>query len=242
METIAKKAATKRAPKLRFQGHTDDWNKTPLDEVLSLKSGYIFKSSTYVEGSRYRVVTIANVQDGRMVFDRISTVPELPENIRDFQILQKGDILISLTGNVGRVCLVDTDDCLLNQRVGKLVPKKHIDANFLYQILRSEAFLNEMIAQAQGGAQDNLSSKDVVGYMALLPTLPEQQKIAGFLSAVDARIQQLTRKKALLEHYKMGVMQGLFPEALEGKSPASALPGRMGRRSRSGRRSGWGMP
>ncbi|MBK6369032.1 MAG: restriction endonuclease subunit S [Flavobacteriales bacterium] len=66
-------------------------------------------------------------------------------------------------------------------------------------------------------SQMNITQQTLLGTQVHLPTLPEQQKIAAFMGAVDRKIQQLKRKQELLEQYKKGVVQQLFSQQLRFK-------------------------
>jgi len=141
-------------------------NKTaPLSKFGDLKNGYAFKSSAYVPNGNYNIVTIANVNgDREIVTDNCNTISSVPTDIQSHQILKSGDILISLTGNVGRVSLNKGNNNLLNQRVGLFVPNNSISSEFLYQTLSFVQFENSMINLAQGAAQLNIGKGDVESY------------------------------------------------------------------------------
>ena len=186
-----------------------DWEEKKLGEVASFVSGYTFLSSTYSESGMYKIITIANVQNGRMNVDKASKINTLPSNIQKNQVLERGDILVSMTGNVGRVCKVNIENCLLNQRVGKIVTK-NINADFLFAVLNSRRFLAEMESLAQGGAQGNLSSKDIMRYMIKLPSRDEQQKIADFLTTLDEKFTAEKSKLTATRKFKKALLQRMF--------------------------------
>ena len=141
-------------------------NKTaPLSNFGELKNGYAFKSSTYVPNGNYNIITIANVSgDREIVTDSCNTILSVPTDIQSHQILKSGDILISLTGNVGRVSLNKGNNNLLNQRVGLFVPNNSISDEFIYQSLSFVQFENNMINLAQGAAQMNIGKGDIESY------------------------------------------------------------------------------
>ena len=90
---------------------------------------------------------------------------------------------------------------------------ENFDVDFIYYILNNLQ-LNRL---ATGQAQPGLSISILNSVKFYSTQLPEQQKIATFLTAIDQRIQLLQQKKAKLEEYKKGVMQKLFTQEIRFK-------------------------
>ena len=133
------------------------WEIIDLSSIVDFIGGYAFKSKNYEENKKYKIVTIKNVQDGFFNNDIKDTISKLPKNINDQQILQPGDIIMSLTGNIGRVCIVHGKNNLLNQRVVKLKSKKEIDYSYIYSLFRNKSMQTQLENISNGTAQQNLS-------------------------------------------------------------------------------------
>ena len=128
-----------------------------LGDIISFVNGYAFKSSSYVTKGAFKVITIKNVQDGKIETSGADCVSEIPENMKSECALQIGDILLSLTGNVGRTGIVCEENLLLNQRVAKIVPHKRELLSTIYFIFRRAATKKSLETISRGTAQLNLS-------------------------------------------------------------------------------------
>ncbi|HEM6338481.1 TPA: restriction endonuclease subunit S [Streptococcus suis] len=194
-------------PALRFQGFEDDWVEVKLGEVCTIQGGNAWKSDSYSLTGEYLVVTIANVTGEYFIDDKKGNRIDINPNEMQY-VLKKGDILISLTGNVGRVSKMTESKGVLNQRVGKLTTTANFE--FIFSILRTEKFENEMRLASQGAAQANISNKDVLQYMIPLPTHPEQETIGTFFQTLDQEIAQVEDKLASLKEMKKTLLRKLF--------------------------------
>jgi len=128
-----------------------------LNSIVEIISGFPFKSNYYNENGKHKIVTIKNVQDGFFVPTVTDRIDDIPDNMNNSLFLTTGDIIMSLTGNVGRVCLVYGDDYILNQRVVKLSAKELIDQSLIYALFRDKQMLAILENLANGAAQQNLS-------------------------------------------------------------------------------------
>lgn len=134
----------------------NSWESGEVSNVIRIYSGFAFKSKDFDINGKYGLVTIKNVQDGCFIKDCTDHLSEpLPDRIPEYVHLKSGDIILSLTGNVGRVCIVVGRDYLLNQRVAKLVSDE--SQAYAYFLFRSRAMKDRMVGMSKGTAQKNLS-------------------------------------------------------------------------------------
>ena len=173
----------------------------PLKEYATLKNGYAFKSDTYSESGNYKVVTIANVTGNKYISTSdCNSIEALPIDIQSHQILKLGDILISLTGNVGRVSIVNEVNCLLNQRVGVLFFTNIQLKKYLFQVLSNKLFETKMVQKGQGAAQKNIGNEDVESF--LIPISNNLEYINKITKVLDALDGKIALKKQILEKLK----------------------------------------
>jgi len=133
------------------------WDVGALGDFIQFKSGFAFKSGSFTADGEHRLVTIKNVQDGSFNPESDSLMGELPDKLPPHCILNDGDVLLSLTGNVGRVCLVYDGPFYLNQRVAKLVPNDVKNWAMTYCMFRDPDMRVKLELLSNGVAQQNLS-------------------------------------------------------------------------------------
>ena len=182
---------------LRFPGHEhvkikngvpEGWERKTVGDVAEVLSGFAFKSSTFQSEGNFAIVTIKNVQDGQ--FDTVcsSSIDQPPKEMQDHCYLRTGDVLLSLTGNIGRVCMVHGDGFLLNQRVAKLQAKDVFTRSFVYCMFRNEGFQSLLTNLSYGVAQQNLSP---VKMKSIELNVPPNRLIEDFTDVAEPLMDQI---------------------------------------------------
>ena len=204
---------------LRFPGHEsvkvvdgvpEGWMKGTVDNIVKLLSGYPFKSSEYVSSGKYRLITIKNVKDGEFSPDNVDYIDQLPDKVPSHCILTEGDILLSLTGNIGRVCIVNGYNYLLNQRVAKL---QTLHPAYAYCMFRSKEMLNKMTALSNGVAQQNLSPIRAEKIRILIPS---SNLLFQFKNIVEPIISQIILLNNQIT-FACEARDRLLPELMDGE-------------------------
>ena len=205
-------------PKLRFLEFNDIWEKNIIGNIADVSSGGTPSRSN----ANYWGGNIPWVSTTLIDFNRIKSTDEFitEDGLKNSaaKIFPKGTLLMALYGQGktrGKISILDID-ASTNQACGAIIPNQlKINSRFLFQNLAGR--YDEIRDLSNQGGQENLSGGILKNIDIYFPTLPEQNKIADFLSEIDKKINLLKEKKSLLEDYKKGIMQKIFSQEIRFK-------------------------
>ena len=178
------------------------WPTVPLGDLVNVMNGFAFKSDLY-SSSGIRVIRITNVQKGFVKDDDPKFYPLSEKKEISKYDLYENDLLVSLTGNVGRVALLPKSflPAALNQRVAclRILDDSKINHKYLYYLLNLDNFEEKCIDAASGVAQKNLSTEWLKTFEIPLPPIEIQSELVSELDSAMAEIDSNLKKNTELQ-------------------------------------------
>ena len=190
------------------------WEVKKLGELLKVIGGYAFKSDKYKDEG-IPILRIGNINSG-FFRDTNLVFAESDEKLEKYKIFP-GDIVISLTGTVGKsdygnVCIMDDayNFYYLNQRNAKLEIFGNLDKYYLSAILKNEDIKSRLTSISRGVRQANIANKDIENLQIPLPPLPLQQLFAQRIEQIEHQKSEVQKAITDLETLLASRMQYWF--------------------------------
>ena len=193
----------------------EHWGYCALGRVCRIQGGYAFDSSNFSDEG-FPLVQMSNLKRGCLDLTDSKKYPEelCPREVE----LDEGDILLGMsgsigdTGSLGNYAMVKKTDlpCYLNQRVGKLDVSSKLYRGFVYYLIQSTPFFEQVQLSVTGTAQFNISPSQLSDIWIALPPATEQNDISNYLdkktSKMETIIGRVENSITLLREYRASLI------------------------------------
>ncbi len=134
--------------------------------------------------------------------------------------VEKNDILISITADIGSIGYVSTDigEAYINQHIALCRPVNQINANFIaLYLLNKEGGKKQLLELQRGATKIGLGLDDIRAVQIPLPPLTEQHEIVHRVDALFARADIVEREAAAATKRAEALTQAVLAKAFSGK-------------------------
>ena len=195
----------KKVPEIRFKGFVDEWKRVSLGELGSVATNrriFIHQTSLIGDVPFYKIGTFGREP-------KLFISQELFEDYKKrYPFPQKGDLLFSVIGSIGRVVeYTGEDEYFQDSNVVWLQHNGSIVNSFLkqfYSIVEWEGI--------EGSTIKHLYNRTILGTKIQTPTREEQTKIGNTFQKIDSLIRQHQQKHDKLSSIKKSMLAKMFPK------------------------------
>ena len=220
----------KVVPKLRFSFYNSNWGTKLYGDIYSFYS----TNSLSRDNLNYKSGKVFNIHYGD-IHTKFATMFDLNKELTPFvnvevdlskyseeKYCKDGDLVIADAsegyediGKTIELINLNNERVLAGLHTFLARPNKYEMAiGFAGYLMQSWSVKKQVMVIAQGSKVLGISTGRLGKIKLFIPEYKEQQKIASFLSAVDKKLQQLTKKKELLKEYEKGIIQKIFSQEL----------------------------
>ena len=188
-----------------------EWKEVYIKDICTVLGDGLHGTPEYDEKGDFYFINGNNLQEGHITIKKDTKRVSQKEFLKYQKELNDRTILVSINGTIGNVAKYNNEPCILGKSACFFNVKEDIDRNFIYYVISSPHFKKSIIQQATGTTIKNVSLKQMRDYHFLIPVnLSDQRKIAGTLSALDAKIENNNKINANLEAQAQALFKSWF--------------------------------
>ena len=209
-------------PKLRFKA--DNGSNYPeltvakLDDLCEKIGDGLHGTPIYSQTGNYYFINGNNLENGKIIVS--SDTPKVNDSVfeKNNKELNDSTILMSINGTIGKVAYYNNEKVMLGKSVAYFKVNYKCIKEYCYQLIQTANVQCQFQKGLTGSTIKNLGLNTIKNTNVKVPCLPEQQKIAEFLSTIDTVIAKQKETVSAWEERKKGVMQKLFSQKVRFKA------------------------
>ncbi|XOB63571.1 restriction endonuclease subunit S [Campylobacterota bacterium DY0563] len=222
-----------RVPKLRFKDFSGEWKEKYFGDIYSFLQTNSFSRAllNYEDGN------VKNIHYGDIhtkfksnFYIQDETVPYINQDvdltkIKEENYCKEKDLVIADASedykDIGKAIeLIDLNNERLLAGLHTYIArddKDRIALGFSGYFMQTHNIRVQMMKMATGISVLGISKGNLNKLELIIPQKQEQEKITSFLSSIDKKINQLSKKDELLQNYKKAMMQKIFSQKIRFK-------------------------
>lgn len=194
----------------------EDWEVKKLGDVCSSIKDGSHNPPKGINGSCFLMLSSQNIQDGYIDFNnsRFLSEEDFYKERKRVKV-QKGDLLLTIVGTIGRSCIFDgsVDNIVFQRSVAILTPKPDIISPYLRYFIKSKKDFLE--SEAKGVAQKGIYLRQLSDFKIQVPPLQTQHQIVEELDCLTSIIEKQKKQLEELDNLAQAIFYDMFGDPIE---------------------------